>query len=426
MAHIHTALQTVRRLPLAHFPTPEAVEQLCTELAYDFRNRLLTPWLTLQLFCLQVLYQNTAIAHLRQLSGINFSPASYCEARQRLPIELFQALLGRMGDSIRNMKINTKVGADHPVLSRRILMLDGSTFSMPDIRPLLEYFGMPAGQAPGVGYPLAKFMAVLDYATGMFLHVAVMHHCVHDMAGAQTVRPLLKRGEIIVADAAFCSFVHLCQLRDGGVDAILRLHQRRPKRAGVQQWNRPPADQRPAWISIEQWEAFPLSIRVRVVKHTIRRDGFRNQVFYIATTLLDKEQWADDLVADIYAKRWNIETCFDHIKTTMNMSVLKCKTVDGILKELAVYMIVYNMVRLAMLQAAGAQGVDPERISLIDAARALAVRFIGLPGVPTLIENPLRPNRVEPRVRRRRPKNYPLMTKPRHWLKAAIFVKNIA
>jgi hypothetical protein len=108
-----------------------------------------------------------------------------------------------------------------------------------------------------------------------------------------------------------------------------------------------------------------------------------------------------------------IETCFNHLKTTMKMNVLHCKTVEGVKKELAVYLAAYNLVRLAMLKAAQDQGVSPDRISFIDAQRWLLARMLGLPGVGRLIVNPNRRGRSQLRVIRRRLKKYVLLTKPR-------------
>ena len=423
MAHVQTVLAAISRSPQDHLPDRETIDQLCRELGHVYRDRLLSPLVLLRLFCLQVLHHNTAIADLRHLSGLGFSPSSYCKARQNLPLEFFQALLSRMADSVRGMSTHPDESA---VIARRVVMMDGSTFSMPDIPELVEHFGLPPGQVAGIGYPVAKFMALLDDASGMFIRLASMANCTHDMAGAAGLHPDLKRGDIVVADCAFCSFVHLCLLAEMGVDAVVNLHQRRPKTAGIQQWHRPPADQCPAWMDQAVFMALPSSITVRVVRHVVKRDGFRDQDIYIATTLADDVEWPDDKISRMYARRWNIETCFNHIKTTMDMNVLKCHTVDGVLKEMAVYMIVYNMVRATMMRAAQAQGVDVDRISFIDAMRWLISRAAGLDGLDRLKVNPSRPDRLEPRVRRRRPKSYPYMTNPRHHMKMAIFAAKVA
>ena len=160
---------------------------------------------------------------------------------------------------------------------------------------------------------------------------------------------------------------------------------------------------------------------VRVVKHIVKKKGYRTKIIFIATTLMNRKKWPDETIVEIYGRRWNIEVCFDHLKTTMNMSVLKCVSLEGIKKELLMYMIVYNRIRMEMLEAGDAQEVDAMRISFVDAMRRLAVRLVGLPGVAKLIVNPSRPGRCEPRVKRRRAKSYKLMTKPRDVLRKALF-----
>jgi hypothetical protein len=120
-----------------------------------------------------------------------------------------------------------------------------------------------------------------------------------------------------------------------------------------------------------------------------------------------------------------MEVNFKHIKTTMKMDVLHCKTVEGVLKELAVFALIYNLVRAVMVQSAQVQGVAPERISLIDTLRWL----IGVEGngddLTVLAVNPSRPGRVEPRVVKRRPKQYSRMIKPRSVLRKSLPVKGI-
>jgi len=134
------------------------------------------------------------------------------------------------------------------------------------------------------------------------------------------------------------------------------------------------------------------------------------------TTLLDWERYPSSCLENLFRQRWEIETNFGHLKTTMKMDVLKCQTVDGVLRELQIFALIYNMVRQVMLEAARRQNVDVRRISFIDALRWLQTAKPG-DELPKLVVNPHRPNRLEPRVRKRRPKQYPLMTKPRWQLK---------
>ena len=169
-------------------------------------------------------------------------------------------------------------------------------------------------------------------------------------------------------------------------------------------------------MSSEQFAALPDSIVVRELRYTIHEKGFRPKEITLVTTLLDAEHYSLSDLASQFRQRWEIETNFGHLKTTMKMDVLKCKTVDGVLRELQVFALIYNMVRQVMLAGASRQGVDVRRISFIDALRWLQSASPG-DDLTKLVVNPYRPNRLEPRVIKRRPKSYPLMTKPRKDLK---------
>jgi hypothetical protein len=151
---------------------------------------------------------------------------------------------------------------------------------------------------------------------------------------------------------------------------------------------------------------------VRARRYRGHRQGFRVKRITLVTTRLDAALYPVEAFAQLYWTRWGIETNFAHLKTTMGLDVLKCKTVDGVLKELIVFALIYNLVRLVMAQAAQRQQVDIDRISFIDAARWLAAAH-DEESLPWLVTNPHRPYRYEPRVRKRRPKQYPLMQNTR-------------
>ncbi len=121
---------------------------------------------------------------------------------------------------------------------------------------------------------------------------------------------------------------------------------------------------------------------------------------------------------------YHIETSLAHLKTTMPMDVLHGKTVPGVLKELTVFAIVYNLVRLVMWQSATLQHTAVERISFLDALRWLSASSTGMP-LGALIVNPARPHRVEPRVKKRRPKSFPFMIKPRQELRQQLIQQEL-
>jgi len=233
------------------------------------------------------------------------------------------------------------------------------------------------------------------------------------MRSVIALHPMLQSGDILLGDRAFCSFAHVALLQAQGVHTCFRLHQRRKSQGkrGIDRWSKP--KKKPVWISDEQYASLPPFVTVRLASYTMHQRGYRTRQITIATTLMDEQAWPDDRVAQLYGQRWEIETCFNHLKTTMQMNVLRCKSLDGVKKELAMMLIAYNMIRLTMLQAAARQGVSAKRISFIDAMRHAAVRLMGLTGVPTLIVNPHRPGRRQLRVLRRRMKEYKLLNRSR-------------
>jgi hypothetical protein len=175
----------------------------------------------------------------------------------------------------------------------------------------------------------------------------------------------------------------------------------------------------PQWMDDEQFTHLPDRLEVRELQYQVHRKGFRVTKITLITTLLDAASYTVEALAQLYWARWGIETNFAHLKTTMGLDVLKCKTVEGVLKELIVFALIYNLVRMVMIQAARRQQVPLERISFIDAVRWLAAARTE-ESLPLLVLNLHRPYRYEPRVRKRRPKQYPLMQKTRQTLRNSL------
>jgi hypothetical protein len=187
------------------------------------------------------------------------------------------------------------------------------------------------------------------------------------------------------------------------------------ERDQVVEWSRP--RKRPDWLPAEQFAALPPTLVLRELRYDVGRPGYRTRTVTLVTTLLDAESYPPESLAELHGMRWRVELHLRDLKTTMRMDVLKCKTVEGVLKELAVYALVYNLVRVVMLEAARRQEQDVERISFVDALRWLAAS--GSEGeLPALVVNPDRPGRVEPRVVKRRPEKFMWMTRTRaEWRK---------
>ena len=178
-------------------------------------------------------------------------------------------------------------------------------------------------------------------------------------------------------------------------------------------------------MSAVQYAALPEWIAVRELRYWIHRPGLRVREVTLATTLPDGELYPAEALAELYRGRWEVEVNLRHLKTTMKMDVLRCETVAGVSKELLMYALAYNLVRLVMLEASRRQGVAVDRIRFVDALRWPAEARPG-ESLPELVVNPDRRDRVEPQVRKRRPKQCPLMKNPRSELRKALLEQEVA
>jgi hypothetical protein len=425
---------------------PDAILTVCREIGYTaWRDRVLTPVTTMQLFLLQILHGNTACSHLPHLSGLRFTAAAYCQARARLPLCVFDLLLERFSSAVQRSALDEGRWHGH-----RTFLVDGSGCSMPDTPALQDAFGQSTEQRPGCGFPVARLLGLFHAGTGVLLKLVVAPLLTHDLAQVQAVHSTLQPGDVLVADRGLCSYAHLALLVQAGVHAVLRVGARQivdftPGRPfvmpnvrrtpavkgiprsrwltalGVQDqlvaWLKPKTC--PSWLAREVLAALPESLALREVRYHIATPGFRTRQVTLVTTLLDAAIYRVADLAELYRQRWQIETSLASLKTTMRMEVLHCKTVSGVLKELSVFVMVYNLVRMVMRQSALLQHIAVERISFLDALRWLSAPSPGMPLV-ALIVNPARPQRVEPRVKKRRPKSFPFMIKPRQELRQQI------
>jgi hypothetical protein len=182
---------------------------------------------------------------------------------------------------------------------------------------------------------------------------------------------------------------------------------------------------RPSWLTREALTALPESLVLQEVRDHIGSPGFRTHQITLVTTPLNAAVYRVDDLATLYRQRWQVGTSLAHLKTTMQMEVLHCKTVPGVLKELTVFAIVYNLIRMVMWNSARRQHTDVERISCLDALRWFSAPSTGIP-LGVLLVNPMRPHRVEPRVKKRRPKSFPFMITPRRELRQQLVQQGLS
>jgi len=441
MASIAASLRRIKDDPLGVLGR-DAVEHACREHGIAWRDRQLDPATTVGLFVQQVLHGNAPCAEVRHLGGGgSFTPQAYCDARHRLPLAVYHDLLGAV-----NERLMPHAGRDaHRWRGHRTFHVDGSTFSMPDTPGLRAAFGAASGQAEGCGFPVAHLLVLFSAATGLLVDAWASPLRTGDLAETPEAHLHLDAGDVLVGDDTFSGYAHLASLVAQGLHGLFPAHHLRivdfargrphnvegakdpVKGRPTSRWVRSLGreDQlveyvkpkgRPAWMAPAAFDALPASIAVRELRRTVTRPGLGHVTVTMTTTLLDPVAYPAEDLLELRLRRWDVETNIRHLKQTMGMDVLRCRTETGVRRELAVFALVYDLVRAVMLEAAARQAVPVGRVSFADAYRWLRHARPG-DALPPLVVNPERPGRVEPRCRKRRPKQYGLMNKPRDALR---------
>ena len=426
---ITAALQQIKA-ELHQHVTPDDIHAACTATGHQWRERVLGPVLTVQALLLQVLHA-TAMTGVSRLVGVTFSASAYCQALQRLPVEVLRTLLRQAVSRQRDTTAARAGWRGH-----RVFFVDGSSCSMPDTPELQRRFDQPTGQKPGCGFPVAHLLALFDAYTGMLVDVLMSSWRTHDLKRVDELHPHLRSGDVLVADRGLASFAHLALLQLRGVHAVFRVHQRRkvsftPRQqhwAGCD-WPRWLAheDQLTVWRKTKQpsralprdvYEALPDVLIVRELRYRVTRRGYRTRAVTLVTTLLDPEGYPATELAELYHRRWQAEVNLRHLKETLGMRVLRAKSVAGVERELLAFALVYNAICAVLTVIAVHLETTPERVSVLDVLRMLRHGLADLV-VTTIVVNPDRPGRIQPRLVKRRPLQYSLMTRPRaEWKRA--------
>lgn len=452
MASLSSTLHRIKD-DLRPFLPDQVILDVCKEHGHRWRERRLGPVQTVHLFILQVLNFNSAMTHLRHLSEKAVKASAYCQARMRLPPEVLQTLLLRSSAAIRGTQ-----GPEQLWCGLKAYLVDGSSTIAPDTPDTQRAFGQPKGCKMGCGFPVPKVLGLFDAFSGVVVQVLGLPLYTHEQSKVWLLHPLLGCGDLLVGDRGFCSFVHLAMLQLRGVRGLFRMHQRtivsfRPHRRHrtkypkkskgkktkpmpgsrfverlgkwdqVVEWFNP--RQKPKWMDVEQFDLLPASLKLRELRFVLQRKGQRTRVVTLVTTLLDPTLYPKEKILELYGVRWRVETHFAQLKRTLKMRKLKSKTADGVLKELTVYALVYNLIHTVMLRAAERQHVEPHRISFVDTLRWLLSAQPG-EAAPDLLINPHRPDRHEPRVVKDREDTYTKMTRPRAQLRKKLYRNTLA
>lgn len=404
------------------------------------RKRLYDPLTTWLIFLGQVLDPDhscrNAVAQARAGGALSQKASvrtgAYCQARNRLPEERLHALATGLGQEL--------VDAERPAerwRGRRVLAVDGSSVSLPDTKANQARYPQPSAQAPGCGFPVMYLCALVSLASGALLNFVTGGGAGHELALWRQLWPLLRTGDLVLGDDLYSSYADLALLRERGVDLLVRMRRRKTdfRRGtvfGLQdhlvRWRCP--KQLPGWLGTR---VLPAELRVRELRFRVDVPGFRSSEVTLATTLLDAEAYPKEELAELFFSRWQVELRLREIKTQLGMECLRTKTPERVRKELWMYLAAYNLLRTVLYEAAQAEGVLLARVSFQGARqRLLATAKAARPGqsfrcgyrrlLRDLAQdlNPERPNRVEPRAVKRRPKQYDRLNQPREVLRAKL------
>jgi hypothetical protein len=431
-------------LPFADLLTAERLEQALGEEKATWREAVWTPVLTLWAFLSQItspdgscrLTVDRVLAWLVSRGEEPCSPKTdpYCKARQRLPESLLQRLMRETGQSLQQLSPAAWLWKN-----RCVKIADGTTVSMPDTPENQAAYPQPATQKPGLGFPIARLLVVFSLACGTVLDAALGRYHGKQQGENSLLRALdqaLEPGDVLLADRYYSGWFDIAWWQQRGVDVVTRLHQRRRcdlrrgRRLGrndhVVVWAKP---QRPSWMDEATYRSLPDQLELREVRVRVVRPGCRTKVVVVVTTLLDAAVYSASDLATLYRLRWHAELDLRSLKVTLGMDVLRCKSPEMVRKEVWAHLLAYNLIRGVMAQAAEEMGCDPRELSFAGALQAMttfAERLLDADAekfeelyewlLITIGANQVgdRPNRVEPRARKRRPKPYPLLTKPRN------------
>ena len=399
----------------------------------EHRERIYTPSVTLAMFITQALSTDRscqkavdefAVKRIAQgLPRISSRTGAFCMARQRLPVEMISSLSSHVADlMIPYIKDDWKFNGFNTFI------VDGFTVKMPDTPENQAAYPQEPGQKPGLGSPICRSVVITSLETAATIDVATAPYSGKGTGESALLRKMLNnfnKGDLMLGDALFASYFLLAELFNMGVHFLFEQMSGRSGKANFKSGEKLGAKdhiivltkpkKKPQWMDQETYDKAPDSLKVR---------EFKSGGKVMTTSLLLPNEAPKKDLSDHYKKRWNVELDIRNIKTTMKMETLSCKTPEMVEKEMWVYFLAYNIIRLLILQSALMCGVLPRQISykhtiqmwlpwcLMNAKQCIEKRHdLFLLIAQQLVGN--RPGRIEPRALKMRPKAYPLLTKPR-------------
>jgi hypothetical protein len=360
---------------------------------------------------------------------------AYCAARDRLPEEACSRLARDTG-----REVDEQAPRCWRWLGHRVLDVDGSTITMADtVANQAEYPQLP-GQKRGCGFPIARIVVVFSLAVGTVLEAALGKYQGKETGENslfRTLHPILQEGDVVLADRYFSGWFDLALLQQRGVHSVVRKHQLRAsdfrtgQRLGRNDhrvcWRKP---ERPAWMSRARYKELPDSLTLREVRVHVEQKGFRTRELVVVTTLLDPEKYPAGEIAKLYRRRWQAELNLRSLKIILQLDHLRCKAPHRVRNEFYMHLVAYNLIRKVMAIAASKAEVEPWTISFKGALQTMDNLLPLLHTSVTIDDwcNTLlqaiashvvgnRPDRFEPRLKKRRPKQYKHLREPREHYK---------
>ena len=400
----------------------------------EHRERLFPPTETLSMFLAQALSADGSCrqvvndAMVKRVVG-GMTPGStdtggYCKARARLPLSMVSTLAREAGGLLAQ-----GAASCWHWQSRRVRLVDGATVTLADTEANQAAYPQPSSQKPGLGFPICRVVALMCLGSGALLDTA-MGPCVGKGSDEQSLlRKLLDTlavDDILLGDAFYATYFLLAALIGSGVDGLFEQHGARKRstdfskgeqlgaRDHIITLTKPP--KRPDWMSPYEYDQAPDTLAVR---------EFQAGGKVMVTTFLCPKETPKSVLKSLYRQRWHVELDLRNIKTTLGMEHLRCKSPEMAIKELWVYLLAYNLIRLLMAQAALLADQIPRQLSFKHTVQIWMAwqhrggsthNAVSLGALLVLIAEPrvgLRPGRTEPRAMKRRPKPFPLLTKPR-------------
>jgi len=438
------AVKAARRQEALYFAallSEQRILDALNEAATRFQGWVYTAEVTVWVFLSQCLSADhscrEAVARLiawrvsRGLEECSADTRAYCTARDHLPEEVCQKLMRETGHASER-----EAPGEWKWKGRRALLGDGSTVTMPDTPENQAEYPQQSGQAPGCGFPIARIVVVFSLAVGSVLEAAIGPYQGKQTGENSLLRTLhaaFQPDDVLVLDRYFSGWFDIALLAERGVDVVVRKHQlratdfRRGQRLGrddhIVNWPKP---RRPEWMDAETYQRLPAQLTLREIRVHVTQKGFRTKVLLLVTTLLDAGEYTHGDLADLYRGRWQAELNLRSLKIVLEMDHLRCKTPHRVRNEFHMHLLAYNLIRQVMAAAACESGQKPWHISFkgtlqtlnqflpqLQAAVSADEWLALLLSAIATHEVGHRPNRYEPRLRKRRPKPYKHLREPR-------------